>query len=242
MRVASATSGWTPTYPVLATASTVVAFEVTDTGIGISERSSASISEAFQQADASTNRRYGGTGRVWQSAASSRTFLGGEIHLRSRAGEGSTFTLYLPQSYVGPARVTAKERAGHAPRCGRTEVPCTGRRKRCRNRPTIECIRARRCGVVIVEDDPHYSRILVDLARVGLKALVASRGVDALALALGKFASSDLARCFSAGHAWLGSAEPAETGSVHAAHPGANRHARRGSAARTGRRRFCVRQ
>jgi CheY-like chemotaxis protein/signal transduction histidine kinase len=185
MRVASATSGWTPTHPVLATASTVVAFEVTDTGIGILPEKQRIIFEAFQQADASTNRRYGGTGLGLAISRELANLLGGEIHLRSRAGEGSTFTLYLPQSYVGPARVTAKGASGT-----RSEVRADGgpvhRTEETLPQPTDD--RAHLgpddAALLIVEDDPHYSRILVDLARdIGLKALVASRGVDALALA-----------------------------------------------------------
>ena len=186
LSVSLAERGWSEDHAVLRVAPSVIAFQVEDTGIGIPSEKQRIIFEAFQQADAGTSRKYGGTGLGLAISRELASLLGGEIQLRSEVGKGSAFTLYLPQTYVGPSTgvnmLEMRATPAVAPSQMKAVIAPEHRFEHVAddrdNLAEAEAI------LLVVEDDPHYAALLRDLGRdKGFKVLVATRGAEALALA-----------------------------------------------------------
>ncbi len=243
LEVGVARDGWNKEHPILGTADTVVSFRVTDTGIGIQPDKQKLIFEAFQQADAGTSRKYGGTGLGLAISRELASLLGGEITLQSVPDKGSVFTLYLPLHYVGPLeQKEVKGRAGDRGARGSFPAVRSAEPARVPIADDRETIRPDESVMLIVEDDPNYAPIIVDLARSnGFKVLrrESRRRRDRARAPVQ--AVRRLAGCIPARHARMDGAEPIKARSRDATHPGSGPHPGRGPAARPRSRSVCVR-
>ncbi len=184
--------------------SSYIAIKVTDSGIGIPQDKLDLIFEAFQQVDGTTSRKYGGTGLGLSISRELARLLGGGITVRSEEGRGSTFTLYLPKLSPSDVDQPVNSAATSVDHVSSAYMPSDqtahllqhqGSRSRLveplppQHMPDMleddrDRIAASDKVLLIIEDDPKFARILMDMARGrGFRALVAMQGDTGLQMA-----------------------------------------------------------
>jgi CheY-like chemotaxis protein/signal transduction histidine kinase/HAMP domain-containing protein len=173
------------------TGNDILAVAVKDTGIGIAKDKQMLIFEAFQQSDGGISRKFGGTGLGLSICKELSKLLGGEIHLQSTKGKGSTFTLYLPAGLDLKKQIIEKEKEavhplpGCLPPTKADETPQDISEVSQAHLPDDrDKITQESKSVLIIEDDTHFGKTLMDFcAKRGFLCLYSATGENGLALA-----------------------------------------------------------
>lgn len=158
-----------------------IEFQVMDTGLGIKKEEQEKVFGAFHQADGTSSRKFGGTGLGLSISRELAKILNGHISLQSKYGEGSTFTLHIPEKFSVNEESTPRVEITHVPSRKPEEVEKEIAFSFTDDRDKIE--KGSR-SILIIEDDESFAKILTNLAREsGFKALASPTADEGLRLA-----------------------------------------------------------